>query len=187
LNDADRTGNHILNPDRAYPVPTQESPMKIVRSIAAVVLGWILGSVVTGAVEMANFVIYAPTNGKPFMEWAQEMMEKPEVAKAWIESLPTTAMLIVLAAWELGAFIGGGVSALIAGRARLIHAGVVGLLVLVGTIRNDMNMKRDYDFSHPDWMMVLGVILPVPMALLAGLVVSWTFPGTPVPATEVKP
>src|SRR5438094_474292 len=103
--------------------------MKIVRSIVAVVVGWLVSAIVIFAIQMINTIAFSPGGDKPFverMEAMKKMTEDPQAMKAYAESLPMTAMLVVLLAWQIGAFVGGGVSALIAGRARLLHAGIIG-------------------------------------------------------------
>ena len=156
--------------------------MKIVRSIVAVVVGWVLSGIVIFAIQMVNTIAYAPGGGKPIverMEDMKKMTEDPQAMKAYAESLPVTALLVVLLAWQIGVFIGGGVSALIAGRAQMLHAGIIGGLVLAATVFNFINMKRQYDFSHPDWMIIAALLLPLPASLLAGKLVSLRSPSPP--------
>ena len=103
---------------------------------------------------------------------------------AYLESLPTAAFVIVLCGWQLGAFVGGAVAALIAGRARVIHAGIIGGFVLLGTVINFLSVRDNANFTHPDWMIVAGLLLPLPVSLIAGkLVARWRCPRAlpPVP------
>jgi hypothetical protein len=150
--------------------------MKIVRSIVAVVVGFVAAFIVIEAMEITNFVANRPDNGKSAFDQMKEMEENPKAMQAFVETLPTGALVVVLLGWQAGAFLGGGVSALIAGRGRLLHAGVIGGLILAGTIFNALNMKKHYDFTHPDWMIVAGLLLPLPSSLLAGKIVSMLFP-----------
>ena len=94
-------------------------------------------------------------------------------------------MIVVVVAWVVGAFLGGGVSAWIAGRWRMLHAGIIGAVVLAVVVVNSLNMKTQYDFSHPDWMIVAGLLLPLPASLLAGKIVSMLLP--PPAATASNP
>jgi hypothetical protein len=96
-----------------------------------------------------------------------------------IQTLPTSPMVVVLLSWQAGAFVGGGLSGLIAGRGRMLHAGIIGCVVLMLTIYNFFDMKRQYDFSHPDWMIVAGLLLPLPVSLFAGKLVSMLLPPPP--------
>ena len=157
--------------------------MKIARSILAIVIGFVVAVVVIMALQMISFAVYRPDDGKTFMEQMKEMQENKEAAKALMAATPTGGLVIVLVAWEVGAFVGGGFAALIAGRGRLVHAGIIGTIILASTIVNVLNLQREYNFSHPDWMLVLGLLLPIPVSLLAGKLVSLLFP----PATLVPP
>ena len=106
--------------------------------------------------------------------------------KEWVESLPESAMVVVLLAWEVGAFLGGGLAALIAGFWRRLHAGVIGAFILAATALNFYIMKSEYDISHPDYMIVLGLLLPLPMSILGGALVERRFPSAVAgPSSEV--
>jgi hypothetical protein len=115
----------------------------------------------------------------------KKMAEDPQLMKAWIDEIPLSAMVVVQVAWSLGAFLGGAVSALIAGRARYLHAGIIGALILAATVINFFQMKSLLDYSHPPWLMATGVLLPIPSALLAGWFVALLFPPPP-PASVVQ-
>jgi undecaprenyl pyrophosphate phosphatase UppP len=158
--------------------------MKILRSILAVAVGAVVSIVVIFGMEMANFIVYRPNDGKSISEKMTEMKEDPQAAKAFIESLPTSAMVAVVVAWVVGAFLGGGVSAWIAGRWQVLHAGIIGAVVLAGVVVNSFQMKSQYDFSHPDWMIVAGLLLPLPVSLLAGKIVSMLLPPSPASASN---
>lgn len=154
--------------------------MKFVRSIAAVVVGALVFFIVTAGIETISFLIHRPDDGKTVMEQMQDMKENPKAAKAWIEALPASALILVLVAVQAGAFLGGATSALIAGRRQLLHAGIIGALALVGTVMNAQNMKRDYDFTHPTWMIIASLLLPLPLSLLGGKLMSPRTPSAPV-------
>jgi hypothetical protein len=152
--------------------------MKIVRSALAVLIGSLMAVVFIRAGEAIHFARFKPADAPgfdhlaKFNEWSKSFQEDPQKRGDWIKTLPSEAMILVLVSRQLGAFVGGFVSALIAGRARLVHAGIIGGLVLAGTILNLFNMKRTYGFSHADWMIVLGLLLPLPASLAAGKIVS---------------
>jgi hypothetical protein len=156
--------------------------MKILRSIAAIVVGSIVSIVVIIAVEFIGGLLFKPADapglddmGKLF-KWLEKQQEDPRKMSEWIKTLPTEAHVLVLLGWQVSAFLGGLVSALVAGRGRCLHAGIIGGLVLAGTIMNFFNMKNQYDFTHPDWLIVLGLLLPLPVSLLAGKIVSLRSP-----------
>ena len=150
--------------------------MKVLRSILAVVVGWIVSAVVMTAIHFLSVVIHLPPGENSALEMMKRLSEDSEAMKAWLNAAPASAMFSVLAAWQAGAFIGGLVCALIAGRARVLHAAIIGILVLFGTIANFFDMKSKYDFTHPDWMIVAGLLLPIPISLVAGKLVSYFLP-----------
>jgi hypothetical protein len=159
--------------------------MKILRSILAILFGACLAFAIIICVELGNFVVYGTDEKASMVERMheaqirmQEFKEDKEAMKAFALSLPEDAMVAVLLGWQAAAFFGGGVSALIAGRRRVLHAGIIGVLVLAGTIFNVLEMKRE-GISHPDWMLIAGLLSPIPLSLLAGKVVSLLLPPPP--------
>lgn len=149
--------------------------MKILRSIAAVVVGSLVVFIVVIGAETVNTIVYRPDDGRSLQEFVDDVQKDTKAMKAWVESVPQTAMVVVLLGWQFGGFIGGGLSAWIAGRARLLHAGIIGVLLLAGTITNFYEMKK-WDITHPDWMIILALLLPLPVSLLAGKLVSRLLP-----------
>lgn len=125
----------------------------MVRNLVAVVLGIVaaLGTVV--AVEAASAMAWPPPPGLDFKDLGQ--------MRAFIEGLPLAAKTTVVAAWLLGAFDGGLVTALVA-RHKTTLALVPGVLIAAATIANAMMLP------HPLWMPAIGVLLAVPMAWLGG-------------------
>jgi hypothetical protein len=146
--------------------------MNILRTVLAIVVGWMVSSFVIAGIQMISFAMYRPDDGKSMLEQVKAIKEDKEYARTFIRATPTGGLIMVLIAWESGAFVGGLVSALIAGRARVVHAAVIGALVLAGTVVNAINLKADYDFGHPDWMLMLGLLLPLPMSMAAGKIVA---------------
>jgi hypothetical protein len=81
--------------------------------------------------------------------------------KIFVDSLPTGAFLIVLAAWTIGTFVGALVASVIARDKPLLHSGIVGAVMLLATIMNLMTIP------HPTWMAASGLALIVAMTVLA--------------------
>lgn len=167
--------------------------MQIVRSVLGFLIGAIVSVAIIWAAETTNLIMHRPADapgtedlGK-LMEWMKAFAEDQERLCAWIKTLPMEAFLVVLLAWEAGAFVGGWVSARIAGWAPLVHAGLIGGLVLLGTIAKFYQMKNTHNISHPDWMIVIGLAMPLPMSLLAGLIVSWQIGAPPSPPPASNP
>lgn len=74
--------------------------------------------------------------------------------------MPFAAKLLVLVAWVLGTFIGALAAAKLA-RHQTAAALLVALVVLSGVV--GMIMK----VPHPTWLSVAGLLLPIPVSLLA--------------------
>ncbi len=158
--------------------------MKILRSIGSVVVGIIVSIVVIIAAESANSLLHPPPGEGPFMERIDKLKEDKQAMKEWIDSLPQSVMAAVLMGWQVGAFLGGAAAALLAGRARLLHAGFIGAWVLAGTIMNLLSLKREIGYTLPDWMLIIALLLPLPASLLGGKLVAIFMPS---PASPLLP
>ena len=153
--------------------------MQILRSVGAVVAGALVAMILIGMIEAINGFIYPPPEGKSFMEWWKEVSDGTQLAKDWIKGMPASAMALLQVAWGVGACVGGAVAALIAARWRLLHAGLIGAFVLAGTIMNFQQMKEKLDYTHPDWLIITGLLLPLPLSLLGGYVIDRLYPLPP--------
>lgn len=123
------------------------------RTILGVLAGMVVAWLVIMLCQFASARLYPLPPGLDLGDTQQ--------LAAYVASAPKAAMALVLASWALGAFAGGWTAARIAERHPKPTALVVGLLVLAGVVANMMMIP------HPTWMVVLGVLLPVPAALLA--------------------
>ncbi|MCJ0825207.1 hypothetical protein MQC88_04420 [Luteimonas sp. 50] len=121
-------------------------------------LGALAGMVVTFlaimGIEVLGHVLYPPPPGLDPMV--------PQQLERIMATQPAAALALVVVAWVLGAFLGGWVAARIARAHPRIAATLVALLVMAGVVGMIMQMPL-----HPRWMAVLGLLLPLPAALLA--------------------
>ena len=76
-------------------------------------------------------------------------------------AMPDAAKAIVVVAWGVRAFAGGWVAAKIARQHPRIAAVLVAAMVMAGVIGMVLQMPE-----HPLWMAALGLLLPIPAALL---------------------
>lgn len=83
-----------------------------------------------------------------------------------LASVPTGALVTVVAAWTVGALVGGVVATRIA--ERRWAAWIVAAFVVISVAVNATVIP------HPAWMLMVGIILP----LLAGWIASRTGPPT---------
>jgi hypothetical protein len=123
------------------------------RTILGAVAGVVMAYITIMLIEFASHQVYPPPAGlNPMVT---------EDMAVILSRMPVGALLSVVLAWVIGAFDGGLVAALIAGRHRPRIAAVIpALIVLLGVVGMIMQMPQ-----HPMWMSVAGLLLPVPAAL----------------------
>ena len=92
-------------------------------------------------------------------------MSDPATMKAYMESLPLSASVLILVAHAGGALVGGLVAALIARRSPLVLGAIVGGLFLLGGIFNAMSIPR------PLWFLVIDLISYVPCGIVGAKLV----------------
>ena len=120
------------------------------RFVAGVVVGAVVAMVVVMLVESIGHVLFPPPAGIQAMD--------PADLAGVMAQIPAGALLMVLLAWAAGALAGGFVAAKIAAWRRPLAALLVGGLLLAGGVWTMVYIP------HPVWMMVLGVLLPLPAA-----------------------
>lgn len=126
----------------------------MLRNLFALISGLFAMMIVITFVELANAkFVFPPPAG---IDW-----NNTEAVAAFAQTMPTSALAIVLLGWLLGAFVGASVAARLAGSRKLWLALVVGLLVSAGVVDSALKIP------HPTWMIVLGVALPPLLAWLA--------------------
>jgi len=103
-----------------------------IRSILAVVAGFVLASAVMMVIESINGQFVYPELGK-----AASGVTDREAIRAIFANAPTGAFLVVLVGWALGGFAGGFLAAWIGRNAPVGHAlALGGLLTLAGIANN---------------------------------------------------
>ncbi len=130
--------------------------MKLLRFIAAIILGCVALGATVFALEALGRAIYPPTpEFKAAMDATmsayasggpQQIDAARTQAAAAIAGLPLGAILMVAGSWIAGAFVGGGVAAFVAPYGRLVAALVVTALDL-GAVTANLIM-----IPHPAWM-----------------------------------
>jgi hypothetical protein len=138
--------------------------MWFLRSSAAIIVGVLLAFAAIGLIESVSGAMHPPPDGFDWQDQAK--------VKEYVESLPTESFAILLAAYFTGSLLGGFVAALIAPGGRTFHAGIIGALVLAATTANFAFLKYRMAIDHPDWVIVAGLLIPLPTSLIAGAVVS---------------
>lgn len=141
-----------------YGAPKGPRESTMMRMVLAVVAGAAVMFVVIMAVEILGHALYPPPPGLDPMQ--------PLDLQQIIAAQPFVAKAMVLLAWTLGALFGGLVAARIAHAHPQAAAIVVPVLVIAGVVSVIVQLP-----GHPLWMGVLGVLLPVPAAVLGARLV----------------
>jgi hypothetical protein len=126
----------------------------MLRTVAAVLVGLVVMLAVVAGVELLGHALFPPPPGLD--------VSTPDGLRAALGKLPFAALAFVVLAWTLGAFLGALATAWIMREHRgagALAIGVVMLLLVALTLTA---------FPHPWWMVVAGLVLPLPAAWLAG-------------------
>lgn len=75
-----------------------------------------------------------------------------------MNNLPVTAFLAMLGGYGAGAFLGGLVATLISGRSLPRPAIIVGIVLTIGNVFNQM------EIPHPLWFALVSVVMCIPLA-----------------------
>lgn len=125
----------------------------ILRSIAAIILGAMVTVLVISGFQWLGHQLFPPPTGLDF--------NNPETLKGFVDALPFAAKAMVVGSWCVGAYCGSWVACLIKPRYRKLSVVIVSALVVAGTI------MVTQQFPHPQWMLLIGVLAPIPLGLLA--------------------
>ena len=123
------------------------------RSTASILAGFIAASIVMMVVESINGRVLYPELGK-----AAEGVTDREVIRALLAAAPIGAFLVVIAGWILGGLAGGWTAARIAPRATVGHGLVLGGLLTLAGIANNLMIPP------PQWFWVTSLVVLMPAA-----------------------
>src|SRR5882757_5926101 len=127
----------------------------MIRKIAAVVLGAVLALAVRLVTQL---IMHAQFPSPPNAD-----LHSPQVARLYFDSVPAGALVAILVAWGVVTLLGAWFAGFIAKEKPLFYAAFVGLLVLVATVINFI------DIPHPTWFMIAAVLVIPIAAWLGGL------------------
>lgn len=130
---------------------------RVLRSIAAVVAGFVVASAIMMVVEFTNGRLIHPDLAK-----AAEGMKDPQALRELLASAPVSAFLVVLFGWIAGGFAGGWVAARMAPSNRMRHALILGALLTLAGIANNLMIPP------PLWFWVVSVLVFLPAAQAGG-------------------
>ncbi len=124
---------------------------RVIRSIIAVIAGFVAASAVMMIVEAANGRLLYPELGKR----AQGVTDRQEI-RAIMASAPIGALVVVLIGWALGSVAGGFLAAVIGRKAPDGHALVLGALLTLAGVANNLMLPPPTWF----WIATFAVFLP---------------------------
>lgn len=139
------------------------------RKIAGTIAGLIAAFITISLSQLAMALVMKPPT--------LEMMQDPARMRAFVESMPAIAYLILAAGYALGSLVGGFVAGKIAGGATngFLPALIIGvLLTLMGIVNFFFSMP-----GSPIWAIVLCLAMYIPFALLGNKLAG----GSPVVST----
>ncbi len=139
--------------------------LRMLRSAAAVVAGFVLASIVMTIVEFINGHLIYPELGRA----AQGVTDRDAIRQLFA-SAPAGAFLVVLFGWALGSVAGGLVAAWIGRRAPVGHALVLGGLLVLAGISNNLMLPP------PVWFWISGLVVLLPAAYAGGRLAPATAP-----------
>jgi hypothetical protein len=125
------------------------------RSILGIVVGILAGGIAVALIEIPGYFIHPPPAGFD--------MNNPEAVRSHMASAPLAALAGIGIAWTIGPFLAAWIAAMIARRAYLMHAVIVGSVFLVLDVINLLS------FPHPAWLAVVGIVGPVVASRLGGM------------------
>jgi hypothetical protein len=128
---------------------------KVLRSILAVVAGFVAASVIMMAFESFNGRVLYPELGK-----LAEGVTDREAIRSLLVNAPVGAFLAVMAGWVAGGFAGGWIAAWIGRQSPVGHALVLGLLLVFAGIANNLMIPPPLWF----WIAGLAPLLPAAYA-----------------------
>lgn len=133
---------------------------KVVRSVLAVIAGFVAASLVMILIETINGRVLYPELGK-----VAEGMTDQEALRAVMASAPVGALMVVLVGWVLGSLLGGFLAAWIGRNAPVANALILGgLLTLAGVVNNLM-------LPPPAWFWIATLVVFLPAAYIGARLV----------------
>jgi hypothetical protein len=125
------------------------------RSIGAVVVGFVAASIVMMIIETINGRVLYPELGK-----SAEGVTDRETIRALMAKAPLGSLLVVIVGWMLGGVVGGWITARLAARSTDRHALVLGALLTLAGVANNLMIPP------PLWFWVASLVVLMPAAYL---------------------
>jgi hypothetical protein len=131
------------------------------RTTVALVVAFVAATIVITLIETINGrVLY------PGLHALAEGATDREAVRHLLAEAPVGALMVVLAGWAVGTFIGACLAAWIGRRARVAHALALGALIALAGVANNLLLPP------PLWFWVAGLAVPVASAWAAARLTS---------------
>jgi hypothetical protein len=101
-------------------------------------------------------------------------LSNADAIKSHMSNAPLAALMCVALAWFTAPLVASSLAALIARRAFLLHAMLVGVFFLT------MDMLNVISFPHPTWLIAVGIVAPLIAAFLGGLLAARMIGRAPI-------
>lgn len=108
--------------------------------------------IVIMAMEFLSSKIYPPPSGIDFQD--------PVALKAYVNSLPVTAFLLLLTGYALAAFLGGLVIKKVAKNNARRPVIILGIILTIFAVMNMISIP------HPLWFVIINLLIYIPFALI---------------------
>ncbi len=131
---------------------------RVIKKIAAAVIGIVVAGGIVFAVESLGHAVYPLP---PDLD-----MSDPVQFGNYVESLPIGAFAFVAGAWVLGTIGGGLLACFIAGEKPRVYSAIVGGFILVATIANLITIP------HPLWFSISSLFAIAVMTYVTGSIAS---------------
>lgn len=128
------------------------------KKIVPVLAGVISAVITVFLVEGISHSIWPPPEGID--------ISNPEDLAILMETIPLPAIVAVLVAWILGAFVGGLIARKVDNSPDNSSSLITGGIVVIFGILTMMTIP------HPAWMWVFGILTPIPAALFGARLVG---------------
>jgi hypothetical protein len=123
----------------------------MLRSILAVIVGILVMGISVAAVQWLGHSVYPPPEAIP---------AHPEAMAELVASMPVGALAFILVAYAFGTFLGAYTAATIS-QAHRRGVAITIAVIMLGLITLNFAV-----IPHPMWMVITGVLIPFPFALL---------------------
>ena len=127
------------------------------RTIVGTITGILMTFVTIAVIEFIGHTVFPPPAD---LDWSD-----PDALRSYIDTLPILALSFPLIGYLFGTFDGVFIAGVIARDRYMVHALVIGGLVLLGTI---VNLAL---FPHPGWF-IAAAILGIPLVAFLSMLLA---------------